>query len=88
MYGVDHGVCFNVEDKLRTVLWGWRGEPLDEPAVAALYKAAFVLIRPDQHVAWRGAALGDAFEAAARRAMGHANVGIDSALEPVCPAPA
>ena len=36
VYGVDHGVCFNVEDKLRTVLWGWRGEPLDEPAVAVL----------------------------------------------------
>jgi uncharacterized repeat protein (TIGR03843 family) len=22
-YGVDHGVCFHVENKLRTVLWGW-----------------------------------------------------------------
>ena len=28
-YGVDHGVTFHVEDKLRTVLWGWLGEPLD-----------------------------------------------------------
>jgi uncharacterized repeat protein (TIGR03843 family) len=27
-YGVDHGVCFHVEDKLRTVLWGWAGQPL------------------------------------------------------------
>ncbi|MGH3414404.1 MAG: SCO1664 family protein [Marmoricola sp.] len=27
-YGVDHGVCFHAEDKLRTVLWGWAGEPL------------------------------------------------------------
>ena len=26
-YGVDHGVCFHVDDKLRTVLWGWAGEP-------------------------------------------------------------
>nr|WP_239000899.1 SCO1664 family protein [Jiangella asiatica] len=26
--GVDHGVCFNVEPKLRTVLWGWAGEPI------------------------------------------------------------
>ncbi|WP_240311705.1 SCO1664 family protein [Nocardioides houyundeii] len=24
-YGVDHGVTFHVEDKLRTVLWGWAG---------------------------------------------------------------
>ena len=28
-FGVDHGVCFNVDDKLRTVLWGWAREPLD-----------------------------------------------------------
>lgn len=26
--GVDHGICFHVEPKLRTVLWAWRGEPL------------------------------------------------------------
>ena len=25
-YGVDHGVCFHAEDKLRTVLWGWAGD--------------------------------------------------------------
>jgi uncharacterized repeat protein (TIGR03843 family) len=33
-YGVDHGVCFHTDDKLRTVLWGWAGEPL-EPAELA-----------------------------------------------------
>ncbi len=27
-YGVDHGVCFHVEDKLRTVLWGFAGQRL------------------------------------------------------------
>jgi hypothetical protein len=26
VYGVDHGICFAVEPKLRTVLWNWRGE--------------------------------------------------------------
>ena len=26
--GVDHGVSFHVETKLRTVLWGWAGDPL------------------------------------------------------------
>jgi uncharacterized repeat protein (TIGR03843 family) len=25
VYGVDHGVTFHVEDKLRTLLWNWRG---------------------------------------------------------------
>ncbi len=26
--GVDHGLTFNADDKLRTVLWGWAGDPL------------------------------------------------------------
>ncbi|MFN8098326.1 MAG: SCO1664 family protein [Dermatophilaceae bacterium] len=30
MYAVDHGVTFHVEHKLRTVLWGWEGEPLTD----------------------------------------------------------
>jgi uncharacterized repeat protein (TIGR03843 family) len=28
IYGCDHGLTFSVEDKLRTVLWQWRGKPL------------------------------------------------------------
>ena len=28
-YGIDHGLTFHAEHKLRTVLWGWVGEPLD-----------------------------------------------------------
>ena len=32
IFGVDHGVCFAVEDKLRTLLWQWRGDPLPEAA--------------------------------------------------------
>ncbi|WP_369806091.1 SCO1664 family protein [Mycobacterium sp. E3251] len=30
VYGVDHGVCLHVENKLRTVLWGWANKPVDE----------------------------------------------------------
>ncbi len=35
VYGVDHGICFSRDDKLRTVLWAWRGTPIapDEMAV-------------------------------------------------------
>jgi uncharacterized repeat protein (TIGR03843 family) len=35
-FGVDHGVCFHVDDKLRTVLWGWHGYHLDDDEVAGL----------------------------------------------------
>ena len=34
--GVDHGVCFSVEDKLRTLLWQWRGDRLTDEAVEVL----------------------------------------------------
>ncbi|MBO0653353.1 SCO1664 family protein [Streptomyces triculaminicus] len=36
LYAIDHGVTFNADDKLRTLLWGWAGEPLTEEALAAL----------------------------------------------------
>ncbi|MGQ5640691.1 MULTISPECIES: SCO1664 family protein [unclassified Streptomyces] len=36
LYGIDHGVTFNVENKLRTLLWGWAGEPLTDEAVEVL----------------------------------------------------
>ncbi len=32
LYGIDHGVTFHVEDKLRTLLWGWAGETLTAEA--------------------------------------------------------
>ena len=38
LYGVDHGLTLHVEDKLRTVLWGWVGEPLPGEVVEALEK--------------------------------------------------
>ncbi|MFI8449505.1 SCO1664 family protein [Streptomyces erythrochromogenes] len=36
IYGIDHGVTFHTEDKLRTLLWGWAGEPLPDEAREAL----------------------------------------------------
>jgi hypothetical protein len=36
VFGVDHGVCFSPVPKLRTVLWGWRGEPLSEDELAVV----------------------------------------------------
>lgn len=36
LYGIDHGVTFHTENKLRTLLWGWADEPLTEEAQTAL----------------------------------------------------
>jgi uncharacterized repeat protein (TIGR03843 family) len=34
--GVDNGLCFAVEQTLRTVLWQWRGRPLNDEETAVL----------------------------------------------------
>ena len=36
LYGIDHGVTFNTENKLRTLLWGWAGDPLTAEAIEVL----------------------------------------------------
>ncbi|MFD5340002.1 SCO1664 family protein [Streptomyces hawaiiensis] len=36
LFGIDHGVTFNAENKLRTLLWGWAGEPLTQEAADVL----------------------------------------------------
>jgi uncharacterized repeat protein (TIGR03843 family) len=36
VYGVDHGVTFSPVPKLRTVLWGWRGEPFSDEETEVL----------------------------------------------------
>jgi uncharacterized repeat protein (TIGR03843 family) len=43
LYGIDHGVTFNAENKLRTLLWGWAGEPLTPEAVRTLRTLGAVL---------------------------------------------
>jgi uncharacterized repeat protein (TIGR03843 family) len=35
-FGIDHGVTFNSEDKLRTVLWGWIGQQIPEKLLSDL----------------------------------------------------
>jgi uncharacterized repeat protein (TIGR03843 family) len=36
--GIDNGLCFATEPKLRTVLWRWRGQPLATEEIAVLEK--------------------------------------------------
>ena len=47
---------------------------LDEPAIAAIYGKDMILVRPDQHIAWRGRDPADRRDAAAvlSRILGHA----------------
>jgi uncharacterized repeat protein (TIGR03843 family) len=43
VYGVDHGVTFSTYPKLRTVLWGWRGEAMDAGELEGLARIAEAL---------------------------------------------
>jgi uncharacterized repeat protein (TIGR03843 family) len=63
LYGIDHGVTFHTEDKLRTLLWGWAGEPLPEEAVGVLTGLAAELDGP------LGQALGGLITAAETQAV-------------------
>src|SRR4051794_4713344 len=36
VYGVDHGICFSTEPKLRTLLWRWAGQRLPDDAIEVL----------------------------------------------------
>jgi uncharacterized repeat protein (TIGR03843 family) len=40
VYGVDHGICFSVDPKLRTLLWQWAGKPLPVESLAVLERLA------------------------------------------------
>lgn len=37
LYGCDHGVTFHEENKLRTVLWQWAGDPFSDEEIQTLY---------------------------------------------------
>jgi uncharacterized repeat protein (TIGR03843 family) len=44
VYGVDHGICFSADPKLRTLLWRWAGQPLPADAVGVLEELADALL--------------------------------------------
>lgn len=43
LWAIDHGVTFHAEPKLRTVLWGFAGQPLSDNLVAMLTRVPTVL---------------------------------------------
>ncbi len=69
VYGVDHGLCLHAEDKLRTVLWGWAGKPVDDETLAAISKLADALGGPLAE-ALAGHITGEEVAALRRRARG------------------
>jgi uncharacterized repeat protein (TIGR03843 family) len=41
IFGIDHGIAFHCEDKLRTLLWGWRGRKLSHSEREVLERLRF-----------------------------------------------
>jgi len=41
--GVDHGLCFHRDEKLRTILWGWAGRPLPAAVLDGLRRLSVEL---------------------------------------------
>jgi uncharacterized repeat protein (TIGR03843 family) len=82
VYGVDHGVSLHTQDKLRTVLWGWAGMPLQAMAEDAVTA-----------VSGLGDALGDSLAAALEPHLTAAEIAalrrraLDLLEHPVMPGP-
>ena len=47
---IDHGVCFHVEDKLRTVIWDFAGETISPELLEDMRRFAEQLEKPDQRI--------------------------------------
>ncbi|MEG9226532.1 SCO1664 family protein [Aeromicrobium sp. Sec7.5] len=43
-HGIDHGLTLHAEPKLRTVLWGWVGEPLTDEELAGVDRVRDALV--------------------------------------------
>jgi uncharacterized repeat protein (TIGR03843 family) len=66
VFGVDHGVCFAVEPKLRTLLWQWRGQRI-EPAELDVLADLRAALSGDLGDALRALLSADEVSATARR---------------------
>jgi hypothetical protein len=47
---IDHGICFHTDDKLRTVIWDFAGEPIPEGLCADLQRF-YLALRPQEEAA-------------------------------------
>jgi len=69
LYAIDHGLCFNVEDKLRTVIWDYAGESIPEDLLAALVRLQGELAGPALPARLAAFLLPEEIEALAGRAQ-------------------
>lgn len=50
LWGIDQGLTFHAETKIRTVIWDFCGEPIPEPHLAALRELGQRLVNPQGQV--------------------------------------
>jgi uncharacterized repeat protein (TIGR03843 family) len=66
LWGIDHGVCFHADDKLRTVIWGYQGQPIPEEILSDLSRLRVQVASP-RHAP--GVALANLLDEAELQAM-------------------
>lgn len=51
LWGIDHGITFNIDHKLRTVIWDFAGQPIPDPMLTDIERLCAQLEEP--HSAYR-----------------------------------
>jgi uncharacterized repeat protein (TIGR03843 family) len=47
LWGIDHGITFNTDNKLRTVIWDFAGQPVPEPLLNDIEQLCVALDNPE-----------------------------------------
>jgi uncharacterized repeat protein (TIGR03843 family) len=50
LWAIDHGICFHSDYKLRTVIWEFSGEPIEEALLADLEHLRTLLTKPSSYL--------------------------------------
>lgn len=88
VWGIDHGVTFAEEEKLRTVLWGWAGEPIPADVLADVDALHASLVRGYDPVdRWLAAEERDALRRRVRRLLASGRHPVPSGRWPAIPWP-